>query len=88
MAEYDHGVSAEMIPPGAVTTADLYRELVGIRTDMAKNLVRLEVGAAVDTDHETRIRQLERFRYLLLGATIVVSAAVSAFGTWVASGVH
>jgi len=77
-----------MIPPGAVTTADLYRELVGMRTDMVRAVTRLEIADGIDKDHESRIRALERFRYLLLGATIVVSAAVSAFGTWVASGVH
>ena len=77
-----------MIPPGAVTTADLYRELVGMRTDMVRAVTRLEIADGIDKDHESRIRALERFRYLLLGATIVVSAGVSAFGTWVASGVH
>lgn len=34
-------------------------------------------------DHETRLRALERFRFTLMGAVVVISALFSALGTWV-----
>ena len=81
-------MSEATIPTGAVTTADLYRELIGMRTDVTKALTRQEIADKERADHEARIRALERFRYVLLGATVVVSAGVSAFGAWIASGIH
>lgn len=76
------------IPAGAVTTADLYRELVGMRQDVVRALERL---AAVDArnvkadtthaDHEARLRSLERFRFTLLGAAAGCSALASTLGT-------
>lgn len=75
--------AAEMIPPGAVTTADLYRELLGIRTDVVRAMVRLESADEVHKDHEMRLRALEQFKWKLLGAVLAGSAAVSAATTWV-----
>lgn len=37
-------------------------------------------------DHEQRIRALERFRFTLMGAVIVVSAAFSSLGTYIGLG--
>lgn len=78
------------IPAGAVTVADLYRELTGLRGDLALALTEIRVmeahrQSAVDTDrdHETRLRTLERFKWQLMGAAVAVSAAVSGLATWI-----
>ena len=75
------------IPAGAVTTADLYRELIGMRVDVTRVITKLDTAEKVDQDHEARIRQLERFRFTLLGATIAASALFSGLGAWIAAGV-
>lgn len=66
--------------PGTVTMADLYRELVAMRTDVARALTRIEVidsrnGDAdkLHADHESRIRTLEAFRWKLVGIALAVS---------------
>jgi hypothetical protein len=78
---------ADQLPAGQVTIADLYRELTGMRTDVAKALERLAVhdsqavtAATGLTDHETRIRRLEQFKYLLLGGAALAGTA----GGWLA----
>lgn len=64
--------------PGAVTIADLYRELVGMRSDLTRVLAHQEATDLINhsadqihADHETRIRMLERFRYTLAGVAVV-----------------
>ena len=79
-----------------VTISDLYHELVGLRTDVAQMLTKMERveerSAAFDrglADHETRVRALEnavpssleirimaleKFRYLILGALVVIQS--------------
>lgn len=81
-------MNATEIPAGAVTTADLYRELVGMRQDITKALERLAVVDArninadgVHVDHENRLRSLERFKWTLLGLAAAVSTTVSVSGT-------
>ena len=66
------------LQPGQVTIADLYRELVGMRQDVGKALVRIEVIDSRNTDaeklhldHESRLRVLEAFRWKLTGLTVV-----------------
>jgi hypothetical protein len=78
-------MSADMIPPGAVTTADLYRELVTIRTDVVRAMTRLENADEIHRDHEGRLRSLEQFKWKLLGAVLAGSAAVSALVSYGAS---
>jgi len=80
--------AGELIPTGAVTTADLYREMIGMRTDVTKALTRIEIADKERTDHETRIRTLERFRFTLLGAACAVSAGTSILATWIGLNVH
>jgi hypothetical protein len=67
---------------GAVTIGDLYRELVGMRSDLSRVLAHQEAtdlinrGAEqIHADHETRLRALERFRFTLGGVAVVVGAA-------------
>ena len=72
-----------MIPAGAVTTADLYRELIGMRSDVVRAMTRLEMADRIHSDHELRLRSLEQFKWKLLGAVLAGSAAVSAATTWV-----
>lgn len=79
------------IPPGAVTVADLYRELVGMRSDLVKALTRIEVidtvnkGAEDDRrDHEQRLRILEAFKWKLLGVCITGGAIAGGGASWIA----
>lgn len=71
--------------PGAVTIADLYRELVGMRSDLTRVLAHQEATDLINhsadlihADHETRLRMLERFRYTLAGLA-VIGGAVSGY---------
>lgn len=68
------------LQPGMVTIADLYRELTGLRADVARALTRIEVidsrNADADkahADYESRLRVLEAFRWKLAGMAIVIS---------------
>lgn len=72
-------MAPDQLPAGQVTIADLYRELTGLRTDLGKALTKLEVIDArnqtadrVDSDHETRIRGLEAFKWKLTGVALAV----------------
>jgi hypothetical protein len=63
---------------GSVTIGDLYRELVGMRSDLSRVLAKQEAidlinhsAEQIHADHETRIRMLERFRYTLAGLAIL-----------------
>ena len=63
--------------PGAVTIGDLYRELVGMRSDLSRVLAHQEATDLINSgaerihaDHEARLRGLERFRYTLAGLAV------------------
>lgn len=78
------------IPPGAVTIADLYRELAGLRGDLQQALTSLKVIEVRDDvtarqlgDHEMRLRLVEAWRWKVAGVALTVSAAVSSLGTWI-----
>ena len=69
------------LPLGTVTMGDLYRELVGMRSDIAKALTRIEVidtrnvdADRIHSDFEARLRILEKFRYTLAGIAVVGGA--------------
>lgn len=79
------------LPPGAVTVADLYRELVGMRADVVKALTRIEVIDTVNRsaedihrDHESRLRGLEQFKWKVFGASITVSVITGGGAAWIA----
>jgi hypothetical protein len=79
------------VPPGAITVADLYREIAGMRADVGRALERLAVveirnttADATHMDHEGRLRTLERFRFTLMG----VASAVGAISGIVAQVIH
>jgi hypothetical protein len=66
-------------------------DMAGIRADVAKALTRIEVidsdrmtASALHTDHEARLRGLERWRYALPTATIlgIGSAIVTIVENW------
>jgi hypothetical protein len=83
------------LPPGVITVADLYREMSGMRADVGRALERLTVvevrNSAADTihtDHEARIRVLERFRFTLMGAAMLAGSAAGVIATLITSGVH
>lgn len=83
------------LAPGAVTTADLYREIVAMRTDITKALTRIEVIDARNTDadrlhadHEARLRILEAFRWKLTGIVLFVSTAAGVVSGIAAAHIH
>lgn len=69
------------IPPGAITTADLYRKL----EQMGDVMIRLEERVSVLPDHEARLRLLERFRFTLMGVTASAAVVSSVITTLIAS---
>lgn len=83
------------LPAGTVTIADLYRELVGMRTDIGKALIKIEVldirntdADRLHADHEARLRALERFRYTLAGVAFVGGTAAGWVGYLLGHFVH
>ena len=72
------------IPPGTVTTADLYRKL----EDISVSVIRMEERVRVLPDFETRLRSLERFRYSLMGAALLAGTAAGVASGWISAGVH
>jgi hypothetical protein len=76
------------IPVGAVTTADLYRELIGMRADLVRTMTKLETADIIHTDHEARLRVLEQFKWKLAGALLVGSSGVSVLVSWLVSQTH
>lgn len=81
--------------PGAVTIGDLYRELVGMRSDLSRVLAHQEAtdlinrGAdQIHADHEARLRMLERFRYTLAGLAVVGGGVMGYVGYVVGHYVH
>lgn len=77
---------------GQVTMGDLYREITGMRQDIARSLTRIEVidsrnGDAdrLHSDHEQRLRALEAFRWKLAGIAIVVAIIVGFASAWLSS---
>lgn len=93
---------SEVPQPTQVTAADLYRELVGMRSDLGRVLthqeavdVRNKNADSIHIDHESRIRlleqvdaedfkelkgrvnSLEKFRWMLVGAMILIEVATT-----------
>lgn len=78
------------LSPGSVTTADLYRELIGLRGDLGRALLRLErldtvnsTAEEIHRDHEVRLRALEAFRWKLAGACLLVSGGAGVLAAFV-----
>ena len=83
-------MTAPELAPGSVTVADLYRELIGLRSDIVRALTRVEridtVNQAADEihrDHEMRLRGLESFRWKLAGACLTLGAVAGGGAAWV-----
>lgn len=81
--------------PGSVTIADLYRELVGMRSDLTRVLAKQEAtdlrnnnADMIHADVETRLRVLERFRYTLAGLAILGGAGSGFLGYLLGHAVH
>lgn len=87
------------VPPvpqsGIITAADLYREVTGVRTDLAAFAGRLAVvevrNSAADglhADHETRLRVLERFRFTLMGGAALAGSLAGWLSSWLLARGH
>ena len=80
---------------GSITVADLYRELVGMRSDLARVLAHQEAtdlinrsAEQIHADHEARLRALERFRFTLGGLAVVGGAVAGYVGYVLGHFVH
>ena len=80
---------------GSVTIGDLYRELVGMRSDLSRVLAHQEATDLINTgaerihaDHEARLRMLERFRYTLAGLAVVGGGVMGYVGYVLGHYVH
>lgn len=80
------------LSPGSVTTADLYRVLQDMHKDVTKALERLAQidqrntnADGIHTDHEARLRMLERWKYTMIGASGVVGAIAGWIAQYLAS---
>ena len=69
---------------GRITNSDIYRQQLAMDTDLRALAVKLAVldvrNQGADTlhaDHEARLRVLERFRLVWLGAATATSVVVS-----------
>lgn len=83
------------LQPGLVTVADLYRELVGMRGDLAKATTKLEVidaknttADAIHADHESRLRAIESWRWKVTGAAIALGTASGVISGLLTGHVH
>jgi len=72
------------LPAGQVTIADLYRELTGMRRDLAEVVTgnrlaeeRHNINVKDHEDYNQRIRTLERGWWKVAGAAMTVSVIVS-----------
>lgn len=81
--------------PGTVTIADLYRELVGMRSDLTRVLTHQEAidvrnvsADRIHADVEARLRTLERFRYTLAGLAVLGGAGSGFLGYLLGHAVH
>lgn len=64
---------------------DLYEEIKGMRRDMSQVVTSValltdahEDSKERDLDFELRLRSLEKFKYTLMGAVIIINAALFA----------
>jgi hypothetical protein len=85
----------DLLPAGTVTVADLYRELVGMRSDLSRVLVhqeavdtRMQTSEQLHADHEARLRNLERFRYTIGGLSLIGGAVAGWVGYVLGHVVH
>lgn len=76
------------LTPGAITTADLYRELVDMRVKLAIIETQTATADRVHDDHETRIRGVERFRWILFGASSAVGTLAGIIAALITSKGH
>lgn len=60
--------------PGAITTADLFRELTNMTVRLAVIEATTTRSEQVHSDHEVRLRAVERFRWALFGGASVIGA--------------
>jgi hypothetical protein len=86
---------SDALVTGTVTIGDLYRELVGMRSDLTRVLAHQEAtdllnrnAEQVHADHEARLRVLERFRYTLMGACAFIGVAAGFLGEYLGAHVH
>ena len=76
------------LAPGAITTADLYRELTSMTVKLAVIEAQTTAAQHVDTEHENRLRALERFKWALFGGAATVGAGAGVIAALITSRGH
>jgi hypothetical protein len=73
----------------------IQQDIVMLRNDVAKALAHLDVidskstaANEIQKDHEVRLRLLERFRWTILGFTIMGNTLAGFTGYWIAHLLH
>jgi len=67
-----------------VTLLDVYKELVTIAARLSALEAQHITGQSQSTDHEMRMRALERFRFTLMGAASATGALSGIISGWLA----
>ena len=77
------------------TQGTIGSDVSAVRSEVGKAITRLEVietrnrtADLLHSDHETRIRLLERFRYTLAGMAILAGVLAGLVGSWIGAHVH
>jgi hypothetical protein len=73
----------------------IQQDIVMLRNDVAKALTHLDVmdtkstaANEIQKDHEIRLRLLERFRWTILGFTVMGNTLTGFAGYWIAHLIH
>ena len=83
-----HMSHAPDLAPGVITAADIYRELVDLRVRLAVIENQNTTAERVHSDHEIRLRSVERFRWILFGASTVIGSAAGVVSALVTARGH
>jgi hypothetical protein len=70
-------------PIAAPTTDGMLAQILVEQGKQGTRLAVISEKLSVLPDHEDRLRALERFRFTLMGAVVVISALFSAGATWI-----
>lgn len=83
------------LPAGQVTLADLFHVLTAIQTNLATMSTKLEVidsrnksADAIHSDHESRLRALEAFRWKLAGLAVALGILAGFLTAWAPGHLH
>lgn len=71
-----------------ITLRDIWMQMQGMQTTLTELKTEMRPAMEASSDHEARLRLLERFRYTLLGATVMFSGLSGYMGYLIAAATH